>query len=272
MCESAPSSRDVRASASVERHGAHPLQYHRPMPRSPLPHLTRASLAALAALAVLAPRPAHAFWLLDFQTAQTLPQGAVGFIGGTGGQLTSVGQPGATSFTPFLAHFGIRVGLADWIDAGYRLCTVPLPYSSAGPTLGGELDVKLRLTPASWTWQAALIAGAGLAYLDLNDASRSAWAPGADLVVSRRLGAGPGAPELALNARWVYTGVLSAAGGAADNHVQASGVSAMLRIPLSAAIALQPEIGVFRFDGALAGHPANGWAMQYGAVLAARVR
>ena len=272
MCESAPSSRDVRASASVERHGAHPLQYHRPMPRSPLPHLTRASLAALAALAVLAPRPAHAFWLLDFQTAQTLPQGAVGFIGGTGGQLTSVGQPGATSFTPFLAHFGIRVGLADWIDAGYRLCTVPLPYSSAGPTLGGELDVKLRLTPASWTWQAALIAGAGLAYLDLNDASRSAWAPGADLVVSRRLGAGPGAPELALNARWVYTGVLSAAGGAADNHVQASGVSAMLRIPLSAAIAVQPEVGVFRFDGALAGHPANGWAMQYGAVLAARVR
>ena len=62
---------------------------------------------------------ANAFWLLNFQTAPTLAPGAIGFIGGTGGQFTSVGSPASNSFTPFLAHAGIRVGLADSLDVGY---------------------------------------------------------------------------------------------------------------------------------------------------------
>lgn len=226
-------------------------------------------VAAVVAAAGLAPRPAEAFWLLNFQTAPTLPAGGVGFIGGTGAQLTRVGEPGSTSFTPYLAHFGLRVGLADFLDVGYRLCTVPLPYSSAGPTLGAELDVKARLTPASWTWQAALVAGVGDAWLELGGASRSAWSPGVDLVVSRALGE---SVQLALNGRYVFTAIPTAAGGAEANDVTAAGGSAMLRFAVSPVVAVQVELGAFDFLGALGGKETNGWGLQAGVVFAARLR
>ncbi len=228
----------------------------------------RLALFALAALLVHTPS-AHAFWLLNFQTGATLPPGGIGFIGGTGGQLTSVGDPSSSSFTPFLAHAGIRFGLVDGLDLGYRLCTVPLPYSSAGPSLGAEADLKLRLTPAESVWQAGLIGGVGYSYLLILGQSKSAWAPGADLLVSRRM---VDHLDLSWNARYVYTGIPTAAGGTEANHVQAIGGSMGARIGLGSGISLLPEVGVFDFTGSIAGATVNGWGLQYGAVLAARLK
>jgi hypothetical protein len=223
----------------------------------------------LVVLAV-APGRAQAFWLLNFQTAPPLPPGAVGFIGGTGGQLTLVGTPLATSYTPFLAHAGIRVGIASWLDAGYRLTTVPLPYSNAGgPGLGAQMDLKFRLTPARLSWQAAVIVDAAYAYLLNTDRSLQAWSPGADLVVSHSLGT---RYAIAFNARYVFTAIPSADGGSGRNFVHAFGPTVGLRIALSDTVSLQPEIGAFRFMGQIAGVENDGWGIQYGLVLGARVR
>ena len=236
----------------------------------PLKDRARAARLLVFGLLALAPRPASAFWLLNFGTAAPLPQGGVAFIGGTGGQLTEVGTPVQSSYTPFLAHAGIRVGLASFLDAGFRLCTVPLPFNvGGGPVLGGEIDLKLRLTPARFKWQASVLAGVGYAYLLLQDQSKSAWSPGAEVTVSRDLS---GRVTLTLNARYAYTGIPTGLGGMDSNLVHSFGGSVGLRIGLTQNIAILPEVGGFGFEGAITGKSTNGWGLQYGVVLAARVR
>ncbi len=224
---------------------------------------TRAA-GCLAAVAVaLAAPPARAFWLLGFSQAETQPQGTAGFIGGTGGQLTVI--DGQVSFTAFLAHAGLRVGLLDDLDAGYRLTTVALPYNEGGPTLGSQVDLKLRLTPTGSAWRVAAGADMAYAYLDLAGAQEIAWSPGGYALLTHTLGR---KVDGSLEARYTYTVVPHAAAPQAVLH--AFGGSAGLEIELGAGAALRPEIGFFDFVGSMVGRPANGWAMQYGAVLSAR--
>ena len=222
---------------------------------------------ALVACLVLIPRPAAAFWLLGFSTADTLPRGAFSAIAGTGGQYSSVGDPRRTSFTPFLPHAGLRVGLADGWDVGYRLTQVALPFSSVGPSLGGEIDLKHRLTPADNAWQAAVVVGAAYSYLDLSGQSKSAWSPGIDFIVSRAI-----TPRFTAisELRYVYTAIPTASGGESANHLNATGVDVGLRIGLTDTVSIVPEVGLFDFAGRLTNRGANGFATQYGAVLAFR--
>ncbi|MDE3010287.1 MAG: hypothetical protein KGI67_05310 [Pseudomonadota bacterium] len=203
-------------------------------------------------------------WLLGFSPADTVAPGAYAAIAGTGGQWSSVGDPRHESFTPFLAHAGIRTGLSESWDIGYRLATVALPYSSVGPSLGAEVDVKHRLTDRASPWQLAIVAGVGYAYLDIQGQSRNAWSPGVDLIVSHAVAAGYTAFA---DLRYVYTGIPSAAGGASANHFQAYGPAAGMKIKLKENVAITPEIGVFKFDGNIANQRANGIGIQYGAVL-----
>lgn len=216
---------------------------------------------------LLAPLPATAFWLLGFSTADTLPQGSLSAIAGTGGQITAVGDPSRASFTPFLPHAGFRAGVADGWDVGYRLTQVALPFSSVGPTLGGEVDVKHRLTPADSDWQMAVVAGFAYSFLDLSSHSRSAWSPGIDLIVSREFLPGYSA---IFELREVYTAIPTAPGGQGANHVNAAGIDFGMRIALTSTVSIIPEIGLFDFAGRLANHGANGIAAQYGAVLSFR--
>ncbi len=217
-------------------------------------------LLLLAPLLLVWSTPAQAFWLLGFSTAETQPAATAGFIGGTGGQLTVV--DGKTSFTPYLAHAGLRVGILDWLDAGYRLCTVSLPYNEEGPTLGGELDVKARWTPRSWPVQAAVGAVFANAYLDFQGQSSLAYSPGAFLLASRAFG-----PSLTgtVEARYAYSWVPTT-----GNQLHAIGGSLGLAIALGKGVSVRPEIGAFDFVGTLGGAPANGLGVQFGAVLAAR--
>lgn len=220
----------------------------------------------LSLLAVLLyPAPAAAFWLLGFSTADVLPYGSLGAIAGTGGQFAQVGNPSRSSFTPFLPHAGLRVGLGDGWDIGYRLTQVPLPFSSAGPSLGGEIDLKRRLTPTTSPWQAAVVVGFGYSYLMLNNQSKSAYSPGVDLILSRVL-----TPRYALitELRDVYTAIPTATGGSAQNNVNAAGADVGLRIGITPTLSVVPEVGLFDFTGRLLGRAANGFAAQYGAVLA----
>ncbi|MHB8418662.1 MAG: hypothetical protein ACYDCL_11330 [Myxococcales bacterium] len=224
--------------------------------------MTRRSAVLLPLLLLLLSwaAPARAFWLLGFSTADTQPQWTGGFIGGTGGQLTFVGDK--LSFTPFLAHAGLRVGLTDWLDVGYRLCTVTLPYNQGGPVLGGQLDFKARWTPRTWAVQSAVGADFANAYLDLAGQPSVAWSPGAYLLVSRAL-----SKKLTgtLEARYAYVWVPGA-----SNELHSIGGSAGLAIALSPTVSVRPELGAFDFVGSIHGAPANGVGLQYGAVLAAR--
>ena len=203
-------------------------------------------------------------WLLGFSPADTVAPRSYSVIAGTGGQWSTVGNPHQDSFTPFLAHSGIRTGLIDGWDIGYRLATIALPYSSVGPSLGGEIDMKHRLTGKENAWQAAILAGLGYAYLDIEGESRSAWSPGADMVVSHLVA--PGYTAFA-EFRYVYTDIPTAKGGNEANYYQALGPGVGVKIRVKDYVSLTPEVGMFDFLGNIAGREANGIGVQYGTVL-----
>jgi hypothetical protein len=230
-------------------------------------HAAQAFLLLLASVALF-PAPARAFWLLGFSTADTLPPGGIGAIAGTGGQYSRVGSPATSSFTPFLAHAGFRLGVTDGFDIGYRLAQVALPFPKVGPTLGSEIDGRLRLTPAQAPWQASFVVGVAYSYLEIADVSKNAWSPGADLMLSHAF-----SPRYALisELRYVYTEITDAPGGAAGNHLHAAGGDLGAKITFTPSVSLIPEVGLFDFSGNLGGRSANGFGFQYGAVLSFRL-
>lgn len=229
----------------------------------------RRQFVVLLALPLFFSTDAGAFWLLGFSTADTQAPGTGSFIGGTGGQLTSVSlSSGARpSFTPYLAHAGIRLGILRDVDIGYRLCTVPLPYNLSGPSLGGEVDLKWRLSPVDSAWRLAVGAGMANAYLDFVGINTLAWSPGAFVLVTRTVN---DKLDLTAQTRSVYTWARPVSQGA-GNSVTALGESVGVKLALSESTSVRPEVGLFRFLGSLGGGSANGWGFQYGAVLSARV-
>ena len=203
-------------------------------------------------------------WLLGFSPADTVTPGSYSAMTGTGGQWSSVGTPRRDNFTPFLAHAGIRTGLTDSWDIGYRLATVVLPYSSVGPSLGAAIDVKHRLTARESPWQVAVVAGMGYAYLDIQGQSKNAWSPGVDVIISQPID--PGYTAF-VDLRYIYTEMPSASGGATANHFQVFGTGAGVKINLKKNVSMTPEIGVFNFNGSMVNQTANGIGVQYGVVL-----
>lgn len=206
----------------------------------------------------------QAQWLLNFGTASTTKPGQVVFISGTGAQLTFIQSPSSTNFTPFLAHAGIRVGLFRSVDIGYRLCTVALPYSSAGPSLGAASDLKVRLNPEQVKWQFSIIGGAGLAYVTLLNKQKSAWSPGGAMVLTHPFS---DKMSITLNARYTETYIYTAAGGGESNYVKALGGSLGAAYNMNQIISILPELGVFDLQGKIAGGRTNGLGIQVGTVL-----
>ena len=226
-----------------------------------------AVFALFFALVLAWPSAARAFWLLGFSPADTLAPGSVSLISGTGAQFTQVGNAPRDSFTAFLPHAGFRVGLADGLDIGYRLTQVALPFSSVGPSLGGELDAKWRLTPAASLWQAALVGGFAYSGLEIENSARSAWSPGVDLVLSRKVA---NLDAIFTEFRYIYTAIPTAFGGAADNYLNAVGLGEGFKIGLTSSTSVIPELGLYRLDGEMARADASGWALQVGAVVSQR--
>ncbi|MDE3236052.1 MAG: hypothetical protein KGO81_08875 [Bacteroidota bacterium] len=222
-------------------------------------------LAVVVCLMVVTVQPVKAQWLLNFGTATTVKPKDFVFISGTGAQFTFMHNPSAsTSFTPFLAHAGLRLGLTPNLDAGYRLCTVALPFSSVGPTLGSAVDVKLRVTPLTAAWQVGLIAGGGLAYVQVANTSKSAWSPGAAVCFSRNISS---STVLTINGRFVNTAIPSAPGGGNANFVTSAGTSVGLASNLNSVVAIMPEIGIFDLHGKINDVMYDGIGVQLGVVL-----
>lgn len=219
---------------------------------------------ALCATA-LAPRVSHAFWVVNFGTAPPLKPGKVAFAGGMGGQVVLVVDPLKASAIFFIPHAGIRVGFSHYVDVGYRLAPMPLPFSSVGPGLGGNLDFKFRLSPAAWSWQLAASAGAGIGHVLVNDSGKVAYSPNGALLVTQRLSEHVHLTEMA---RYVYLAIPRAPGGASGNHVHIVGASAGLKIDVAEHVAVLPELGAYWYEGRLADVRTSGPAFQYGVVLA----
>ena len=231
-------------------------------------HPLLAQLPVVMLFLTLFPSEASAFWLLGFSDANTLPPDALGMIAGTGAQYTNVGSPSKPSSTLFLPHAGFRYGLSDNLDIGYRLTQVALPYSSVGPSLGSEIDLKYRITRPGAPWQVAFLAGAAYSSLDLLGQTKSAWSPGVDLIFSKPLSE---RYTLISELRYVYTAIPTAAGGTSGNNLNAVGPDLGVKIKLTNSVSFIPEFGVFALNGRLQGANTNGYGVQAGAVLSARV-
>lgn len=223
------------------------------------------AFAVVGALA-LAPREARAFWVVNFGPAPTLAPGRFAFAGGMGGQIAFTGEPARTSAVLFIPHAGLRVGLASFVDVGYRLAPVALPFASVGPSLGGNLDVKFRLTPADMPWQFAAVIGSGVAHVVVQDNDRFAFSANGAFLLSTHLSE---RVQLTFMPRYVYIGIPTAAGGDAANHVHIAGLSAGLRIALTQVVSVLPELGAYWYEGRLADRRTAGPGFQYGVVFAA---
>jgi hypothetical protein len=221
-----------------------------------------ASLFALAA--AVCPARSEAFWVVNFGSAGVSRPGQVGFVGGTGGQFVLVGPPTSTSAIFFIPHAGLRVGVFEFLDVGYRLAPLALPYSSVGPSLGGNLDVKLAFTPRASPWQFSLDAGGGVAHVMVRDQHRFAYSPNGALLLSARIGA---SSWLTFMARYTFIGIPTAMGGDAANYVHIAGGSVGFKFEVAPHISLMPELGAYYYRGAVGGQDASGFAMQYGVVL-----
>jgi len=206
----------------------------------------------------------QAQWLLNFGTAATVAPKDFAFISGTGGQVTFIKNPASNNFTPFLAHAGLRLGILSNVDIGYRLCTVTMPWSSVGPTLGSAFDAKIRLTPTTAPYQVAVIVGGGYAYLSILNNHKSAWSPGTAVSVTRQLNS---SSSITFNGRLMQTVIPTALGGKANNYVNIWGGSIGWAHNLNSVVGIIPEIGIFDVKGEMNHFTSNGIGLQAGMVL-----
>lgn len=203
-------------------------------------------------------------WVLNFGTANTVQPKDFIFISGTGAQFTFIKTPATSNYTPFLAHAGLRLGLTKNLDIGYRLCTVPLPWTSVAPTLGSAVDLKLRLTNQASRYQCAIIAGGGYAYIKILDNNKTAWSPGIAVSVTRPLNK---KTLITINGRLLQTLIPNAVGGSKSNYVNIIGGSVGLSSNLNSVIAIMPEFGIFNLLGKINNVENNGIGLQIGVVL-----
>lgn len=216
-------------------------------------------------LGVTVARDADAFWVVNFGPAPPLKPAKIAFAGGMGGQVVLVGDPMKTSAIFFIPHAGIRVGLSHYFDVGYRLAPMPLPFSSVGPGLGGNLDFKFRLSPADWKWQLAADVGFGIGHVLVNNDGKFAYSPNGALLVTQPLSERVHLTEMA---RYVFLAIPTAPGDASGNHVHIAGASAGLKIDVAQNVAVLPELGAYWYEGRIADVRTSGPAFQYGVVLA----
>jgi hypothetical protein len=223
-------------------------------------------LGAMSTACILATATdASAFWVVNFGTAGTLPPGKFGFAAGMGGQAVFVGDPTRSNAFFLIPHAGLRVGLFERLDAGWRLAPVPLPFSTAGPAFGANVDVKLRLTERDSDVGFSIVAGAGGAHVLVLDDHKLAWSPNGALLLSFRTS---DKTHLTTMGRYVYLAVPTARGGGADNFVHIAGSSLGLKIDALPAVAVLPEVGAYWYEGRIGDVRVAGPGFQYGIMLA----
>lgn len=225
----------------------------------------RGTFAALVGAAlVLAPRPASAFWVVNFGPAEPLPPRKIGFAAGVGGQAVFTGTPTRANAFFIIPHAGLRVGLLERMDLGLRLAPIPLPFSTVGPSFGVNLDAKVRLTNPGSKVAFSLVAGAGAGHVLVLDDNRVALSPNGAALLTFHTSE---TTRLTFMGRYVYLGIPTAKGGAGENFVHIAGASAGLKIDIAPKIALLPEVGAYWYEGRIGDVRTSGPGFQYGIML-----
>jgi len=226
--------------------------------------LTKISIVALLAI-FLIPTNSFGFWVVNFGTARTLHKGKFGFAAGMGGQMVFLGQPKLTSSFFTIPHAGFRYGLGERIDAGLRLAPIPLPFSTVGPGFGVNLDVKYCFTKPESKFDFGVVLGFGGAHVLIEENTRYAYSPNAALLGTYNVNE---TTHLTVMARYVNLAIPTAPQGASANYVNIAGVSFGLKKDIRPNISILPEVGVYNYDGRIAGTGKSGPGFQYGLMIA----
>jgi len=211
------------------------------------------------------PTNANAFWVVNFGTAKTLHKRKFGFAAGMGGQMVFLGEPKLTSAFFTIPHAGFRYGIAERLDAGLRLAPIPLPFASVGPGFGINLDVKYCFTKPESKFDFGVVLGYGGAHVLIEDNNRYAYSPNAALLGTYNVNE---TTHFTIMARYVNLAIPSAPQGAGANYVNIAGVSLGLKKDIRSNISILPEIGVYSYDGRIAGTTKIGPGFQYGLMIA----
>ena len=221
-------------------------------------------LATLILILVIC-QSCHAFWVVNFGTARTLPKSKFAFAAGMGGQMVFLGDPKLTSAFFTIPHAGFRYGLAERLDVGLRLAPIPLPFATVGPGFGVNLDGKYCFTSSDSKADFAVVLGFGGAHVLIEENTRYAYSPNAALLSTYNINE---STKFTVMARYVNLAIPTAPMGSTSNYVNIAGVSFGLKKEILPNISILPEIGVYNYDGKIAGSNKNGPGFQYGLMIA----
>lgn len=223
-------------------------------------------IIAILAVSFIIPLNSYGFWVVNFGTARTLHKRKIGFAAGIGGQIVFLGQPKLTSSFFTIPHAGFRYGLGERIDVGLRLAPIPLPFSTVGPGFGVNLDVKYCFTKPESKFDFGVVLGAGGAHVLIEGNTRYAYSPNAALLGTYNVNE---TTHLTVMARYVNLAIPTAPQGASANYVNIAGVSFGLKKDIRPNISILPEVGVYYYDGRIAGAGKGGPGFQCGLMLSA---
>lgn len=222
------------------------------------------SILAILAMCFVIPINSYGFWVVNFGTARTLHKGKFGFAAGMGGQMVFLGQPKLTSGFFTIPHAGFRYGLGERLDMGLRLAPIPLPFSTVGPGFGVNLDVKYCFTKPESKFDFGVVVGFGGAHVLIEENTRYAYSPNAALLGTYNVNE---TTHLTVMARYVNLAIPTAPQGASANYVNIAGVSFGLKKDIRPNISILPEVGVYNYDGRIAGTGKSGPGFQFGLMI-----
>jgi hypothetical protein len=220
---------------------------------------------ALLIILLTIPTTTNGFWVVNFGSARTLHKGKIGFAAGMGGQMVFLGEPKLTSAFFTIPHAGFRYGIGERLDAGLRLAPIPLPFASVGPGFGVNLDAKYCFTKPESKFDFGLVLGFGGAHILIEENTRYAYSPNAALLGTYNINE---TTHFTVMARYVNLVIPTAPQGANANYVNIAGFSFGLMKKLRPNISILPEVGVYNYDGKIAGIGKSGPGFQYGLMLA----
>jgi hypothetical protein len=223
------------------------------------------SIVNILTICLLLPTHAYAFWVVNFGTARTLHKGKFGFAAGMGGQMVFLGHPKLTSGFFTIPHAGFRYGIGERLDAGLRLAPIPLPFSTVGPGFGMNVDVKYCFTKPESKFDFGVVLGVGGAHVLIEENTRYAYSPNAALLGTYNINE---TLRLTIMARYVNVAIPTAPLGATANYVNIAGFSFGLKKDIRPNISILPEVGVYNYEGKIAGTGKSGPGFQYGFMIA----
>ena len=142
---------------------------------------------------------------------------------------------------------------------------MPLPFSTAGPGFGADIDLKLRLTNANSHVGFAIVAGGGGAHVLVLDEHKAAFSANGALLLSFKTS---DTVTLTTMGRYVYLAIPTADGGTSENFVHIAGASLGLKIQVLPSISVLPEIGAYWYEGRISDVRIAVPGFQYGFMLA----